>query len=132
MVTRSNSNVATIHVIKITPLPKILSLYIAQSPPIFVVTNHQKRQQPSIGENLIINYKSSIMQAFEANFANVIIRFYLMMGVVLLAGFTGIWWLGLFALPIFLTGVLGIGKRAIATKTVQLKSLPKKKNRKAA
>ncbi|MEZ4934094.1 MAG: hypothetical protein R2788_18465 [Saprospiraceae bacterium] len=46
------------------------------------------------------------MKAFEANFVTVIIRFYLMMAVVLIAGFTGIWWLAILALPIFLSSMM--------------------------
>lgn len=51
------------------------------------------------------------MTAFEANFGKILIRFYLMMAVVLVAGFTGFWALGLLALPIFLTAILGIDKK---------------------
>lgn len=48
------------------------------------------------------------MKAFESNFTNVIIRFYVMMGVVIIAGFTGLWWLAVLALPIFLTGMMSV------------------------
>ena len=48
------------------------------------------------------------MKAFESNFVSTIIRFYLMMAVVIIAGFTGQWWLAVLALPIFLTGLLSI------------------------
>lgn len=46
------------------------------------------------------------MKVFEANFATVIKRFYLMMAVVLIAGFTGLWWLAILALPILLSSML--------------------------
>ena len=46
------------------------------------------------------------MKAFEANFTTVIMRFYLMMAVVLIAGFTGLWWLAILALPIFLSSMM--------------------------
>ena len=43
-------------------------------------------------------------------------RYYLMMAVVILAGFIGNWWLALLALPIFLTCLTGLtfefGRRA--------------------
>lgn len=46
------------------------------------------------------------MQAFESTFVNVIMRFFLMMAVVIAAGFLGQWWLAVFALPIFLSAIL--------------------------
>jgi len=62
------------------------------------------------------------MTAFEANFGKILIRFYLMMGVVLVAGFTGFWALGLLALPIFLTALLGFGKKEEQAKRAVLKA----------
>jgi len=72
------------------------------------------------------------MQAFEANFAAVVTRFYLMMAIVIAAGFTGYWLLGLFALPVFLTGILGFGNKKQIAKTAKLATLPQKVDRKAA
>ena len=46
------------------------------------------------------------MKFFEANFVTVIKRFYLMMAVVVIAGFTGVWWLAVLALPIFLSAMM--------------------------
>ena len=46
------------------------------------------------------------MKAFEAKFTTVIMRFYLMMAVVIVAGFTGFWWLAVLALPIFLSSMM--------------------------
>ena len=43
---------------------------------------------------------------FQLSFAGVVIRFYLMMAVVLVAGFTGLWWLAILALPIFLSAMV--------------------------
>jgi len=40
--------------------------------------------------------------------AKIILRFYLMMAVVILAGFTGAWWLAILALPIFMSTILGV------------------------
>ena len=45
---------------------------------------------------------------FNLNFGTVLLRFYLMMGVVIAAGFSGYWLVGLLALPIFLSIMLGI------------------------
>jgi len=36
---------------------------------------------------------------FNLNFGTVLLRFYLMMGVVIAAGFSGYWFAGLLALP---------------------------------
>ncbi len=46
------------------------------------------------------------MKAFEASLTTVVLRFYLMVGVVILAGFTGQWWLAILALPIFLSSMM--------------------------
>ena len=48
------------------------------------------------------------MKPFQLDLAGLVIRFYLMMGVILLAGFTGQWWLALLGLPIFLSAMMGI------------------------
>ncbi len=37
-----------------------------------------------------------------------ILRYYLMMLIVLIAGFMGQWWLTIFAFPIFASAILGI------------------------
>jgi cytochrome b561 len=39
---------------------------------------------------------------------NVILRFYLLMAIVIAAGFLGQWWMGLLALPVFLSTLLGV------------------------
>ena len=48
------------------------------------------------------------MKAFKSNISTFIIRLYLMMAVVFLAGFTGFWWLAALALPIFLSALLSV------------------------
>ncbi len=45
---------------------------------------------------------------FRLNFADLMLRYYLMMAAVIFAGFSGMWWLALLALPIFLTCLLGL------------------------
>ena len=49
---------------------------------------------------------------FKLGFAGVVIRFYMMMAVVLIAGFSGQWWLALLALPIFLSAILAFRPNA--------------------
>lgn len=44
---------------------------------------------------------------FKANFAQTLIRYYLMMLVVIIGGFTGYWLIALLALPIFLSAIMG-------------------------
>jgi hypothetical protein len=44
---------------------------------------------------------------YNLSIGAVILRFYLMMGVVILAGFTGQWWLSILALPILLSIMTG-------------------------
>jgi len=45
---------------------------------------------------------------FNLSLGTVLLRFYFMMGVVIAAGFSGYWLIGLLALPIFLSIMLGI------------------------
>jgi heme A synthase len=48
------------------------------------------------------------MKLYHLSLGTLIIRFYLMMAVVLLAGFIGMWTVGLLALPIFFSCMLGL------------------------
>ncbi len=43
--------------------------------------------------------------------AGVIWRFYLMMAIILIAGFTHQWWLCLLALPVFFSALMGVELR---------------------
>ncbi len=52
---------------------------------------------------------------FELSIRGIILRFYLMMLVVIVAGFSGQWWLALFGLPILLSVMVGF----VAHKKVQ-------------
>jgi len=45
---------------------------------------------------------------FKLDFAGILIRFYLLMAVVLIGGFSGQWWIALFALPIFISTITGL------------------------
>lgn len=72
------------------------------------------------------------MKVFETSFANVLIRFYLMMAVVITAGFTGFWALGLLALPLFLGAILGLGKEEEVKKTTSVKTMITREKRVAA
>ncbi len=48
------------------------------------------------------------MKPFGVNFQTIVIRFYLMMAVVIVSVFSGLYWLSILALPVFLSGMLGI------------------------
>lgn len=48
------------------------------------------------------------MNFFELSITGLIVRFYLLMAVVLVAGFTGVWALALLGLPIFLSCMNGV------------------------
>ena len=60
------------------------------------------------------------MKSFKLDIAGLVLRFYLMMAVVLIGGFTGQWWIAIFALPIFLSAMMGItvGKEKTAKDNV--------------
>jgi hypothetical protein len=63
------------------------------------------------------------VQFLNLSIAGVIVRFYLMMAVVIIAGFSGLWWIAFLAFPIFISIMLGITfKRAQAT--VPHKNMP--------
>jgi len=51
------------------------------------------------------------MKYFNLNIGTMILRFYLMVMVVILAGFIGQWWLAFLAFPIFLSSMLGFAKK---------------------
>ena len=48
------------------------------------------------------------MKMFRLSFETLMIRYYLMMAAVIVAGFVGNWWIALVALPIFLTCLTGM------------------------
>jgi hypothetical protein len=45
---------------------------------------------------------------FRLDLVSLMIRFYLVMAVVIIAGFIGNWWLSLLAIPIFLSTLLAV------------------------
>ena len=51
------------------------------------------------------------MKQFNINIVTMILRFYLMMMVVIIAGFIGQWWLAILAFPIFLSSMLGFTRK---------------------
>jgi hypothetical protein len=60
------------------------------------------------------------MKLFQVSFSSLIMRFYLLMLIVIVAGFSGYWMIGLLALPVFFTALMGIQfNRKITAKQTQ-------------
>jgi len=68
------------------------------------------------------------MKAFELSIGGVILRFYLMMAIVVVAGFIGQWWLAILALPVLLSTMSGIRFSFKAKKEAKIKTLTEYKN----
>ncbi len=47
------------------------------------------------------------MEAQNVSISEAVVRYFLMMAVIVVAGFAGTWWLALLALPLFLTAITG-------------------------
>ena len=48
------------------------------------------------------------MKLFNLSLTTLMIRFYLMMAIIIIAGFSGIWLLSALALPVFFSGLMGL------------------------
>lgn len=62
------------------------------------------------------------VEFLKLELGGVVLRYYLMMMIVIVAGFTGQVWLALFALPIFLSAILAVSfkiKKAKPARAVQ-------------
>lgn len=69
------------------------------------------------------------MKLFELNFAQMLIRYYLMMLVIIVAGFTGQWWLAGLGFFIFLGAIMGANfsknkEQKSEAKTIQMGQQP--------
>jgi hypothetical protein len=65
------------------------------------------------------------MKPFELSIGGLLLRFYLMMAIVIAAGFIGQWWVAIFALPILVSAMSGIsiGKEKRDGKVVTFKKM---------
>ena len=72
------------------------------------------------------------MKFFEATVGAIIIRFYLMVAVVIIAGFTGQWWLSVLALPILLSAMTGISFKSNKNRAAKSSTLDPKNKSEAA
>ena len=48
------------------------------------------------------------MSLFNISFSTLLVRFYLLMAVIIVAGFSGIWSIAFLSLPVFMSCLLGI------------------------
>jgi len=48
------------------------------------------------------------MKLFHLSLTALMFRFYLMMAIIIIAGFSGIWLLSILALPVFFSGLIGL------------------------
>jgi hypothetical protein len=72
------------------------------------------------------------MQYFNISLVTVMIRFYLMMGVVIGSLFAGLPWLCILALPIFLSVILGVNFKKETTKQTVHKQVQRREKQIAA
>jgi hypothetical protein len=54
------------------------------------------------------------MEFFNISVSTIVMRFFLMMGVIITGVFTGQYWLVVLGLPIFLSAMLGVGFKSKA------------------
>ena len=79
-----------------------------------ITFGHDIRQAGSIDNEVILlgllfaKLQNHKIMFFKLSVAGVVFRFYLMMAVVVAAGFLGQWWLTVLALPIFLSIMMGV------------------------
>ena len=57
---------------------------------------------------LYVNKKIKIMKLLNLSVTTLILRFYLLMAIVIGAGFSGYWAIALLALPVFFSALMGI------------------------
>jgi cell division protein FtsW (lipid II flippase) len=58
------------------------------------------------------------MKFFEASIGTIVSRFFLLVAIVIIAGFSGQWWISVFALPILLSAMTGVSFRSSKRKKV--------------
>jgi hypothetical protein len=59
------------------------------------------------------------MKYYEASIGTIVIRFFILMAIVILAGFIGQWWIALFALPILLSAMAGVSFKSDKVKSAK-------------
>ena len=59
------------------------------------------------------------MKFFEASIGTIVVRFFLIMAIVIVAGFLGQWWLSLIALPVLIGAMLGISFKSSSKKAAK-------------
>lgn len=69
------------------------------------------------------------MTFFTASIGTIALRFYLMMGIIMGAFFSGFYGLALLALPVFLSALVGVSFTSTKTKTETLSVANRRKNK---
>ncbi|MFK7806265.1 MAG: hypothetical protein AB8F74_00560 [Saprospiraceae bacterium] len=70
------------------------------------------------------------IECLKLGFGTMLLRYYLMMAIVVAAGFSGSWLLGILALPVFISTLLGMTlKFGKAEKATAVSHLPKNDKR---
>ncbi len=64
-----------------------------------------------------------LMTFFEASIGTIVTRFFLLMAIVIIAGFSGQWWLSVFALPILLSAMTGVSFKRNKNQTTKHSTL---------
>ena len=63
------------------------------------------------------------MKFFEASIGTIVTRFFLLMAIVIVAGFIGQWWLAILALPILLSAMTGVSFKSSKKDTAKRSSI---------
>ena len=72
------------------------------------------------------------IQFTNLSLGSLIMRYYLVMGIVIAAGFSGVWWLAILALPLLVSTILGMSISWTAKPVRQSKKAHLKAKAKAA
>lgn len=71
--------------------------------------SYDNRHFKGHGWQIPLSYQNlKIMKLLDLSISTLILRFYLLMAIVIGAGFSGQWWLALVALPVFYSALMGI------------------------
>lgn len=59
------------------------------------------------------------MKYYEASIGTIVIRFFILMAIVILAGFISQWWIAFLALPILLSAMAGVSFKSDKMKSAK-------------
>jgi hypothetical protein len=61
-----------------------------------------------LNSNYGVNAKKQVMRPFELSLGNLLLRYFLMMGLIIAGLFSQQYWLAFLGFPVFLTAIMGI------------------------